>query len=177
LLAGAAHAQPAHGSASPGSAGARDWNTVLALSEGDEITVTSARTGTVRCKFVSATGTALSCDMPGPIPLSRIGDHPYAFARDEIVKVRRRHFSRDRHIAIAAFAAVGCAIGATGGGGLPGCILGGIALGVVGAVASVIVFYWLPGNTIYENRAAHPPTAKPQPVSGDPSASTFAPAS
>jgi hypothetical protein len=177
LLAGAAHAQPAQSSAGSGSARTKDWNAVLALSEGDEITVTSARTGTLRCQFVSATETALYCDMPGPIPLSRIGDRPYAFTRDEIVKVRRRHFSRDRNITIAAFAAIGCAIGATGGGGPPGCLLGGVAFGVVGAVAAVIVFYWLPGNTIYENPAAHPPTAKPQQVSGDPSALTFAPAS
>jgi hypothetical protein len=158
-------------------AGAKDWNAVLSLSQGDDITVTSAHAGTLRCKFRSASETTLNCDTFGLIPLGKIGDRAFEFSRTEIVKVRHRHFPRDRNITIAAFAAVGCALGATGGGGLPGCVLGGLATGVVGGIAALILLYWLPGNTIYENaEAGHTQPGEPQPQARNPAFPMPAPA-
>ncbi len=169
LLATALHGQTAGYAANPAPGGAQGWEKVQALAPGDDITVESIRIGTVRCKFRSASDSALDCDLPGPLPFGRIGDREYEFSRAEIVKVRRRHFSRDRNITIAAFAAIGCALGATGGGGAPGCLLLGAPLGVVGAVVSIIVFYWLPGKTIYENReASHTQPAALQPQAPNP---------
>jgi hypothetical protein len=160
--------QAAGGVVGPAPANTHAWEKVEALAPGDDITVTSARTGTLRCKFRSATGDALYCDTLAPIHLGSIGDRQYEFRRDEIVKVRHRHFPRDRNITIAAFAVLGCALG-TPGIGAPGCVIGAVALGVFGAVAALIVCYWLPGNTVYENREASrkQPTAY-QPQAGNP---------
>jgi hypothetical protein len=163
LLPAALLGQSANPGVNPAPGAAQGWEKVEALAQGDEITVTSARSGAVRCRFQGATETALYCDFLGPLPFGHLGDRECEFSRADVVKVRRRHFSRDRNITIAAFAVLGCAIGATGGGGPPGCLLGGFALGFVGAIASVIVFYWLPGKTIYEKGE---PSRKRPPASG-----------
>ena len=168
LLATALHGQTAGYAANPAPGGAQGWEKVQALAEGDDITVESIRIGTVRCKFRSASDSILDCDLPGPLPFGRIGDREYEFSRAEIVKVRRRHFSRDRNITIAAFAVLGCVIGAQTGAAAPGCLIGGVALGVVGGLAALIVFYWLPGHTIYDNPAAGKQALRAQPQAPNP---------
>ena len=167
LLPAALRGQPPSASPTPAPGGNHDWEKVEALSEGDDITVTSARTGTLRCKFRSATDASLSCDTLGPFSFGRAGDRTHEFTRAETIRVRHRHFRRDRNITIAAFAVFGCVLGATGGGGPAGCLVGGALLGVVGGIEALIVFYWLPGKTIYEdgNLSRKPPPLQPQAMS------------
>lgn len=168
LLPGLLRGQAPTGNTAPAPGGNHDWENVEALVPGDDITVTSIRTGTLRCKFRSATDTALTCDTYGPLSFAKIGDREFEFSRAETVRVRHRHFTRDRNITIAAFAVLGCVIGAQTGAAAPGCLIGGVALGVVGGLAALIMLYWLPGHTIYDNPAAGKQALRAQPQAPNP---------
>lgn len=153
---------PSTNTTPPASHGKSDWSRVLALAHGDEITVTLAKTGSLRCYFTGATQTELYCERRAPSIVPFAGGQEYTFHRSDVVKVQRRHFSRNFKATVVASAAVGCALG-WGGGGPIGCFAGGFGLAAVGGVIGIMAWYWLPGKVIYEDRAAaHLPEARPQ---------------
>ncbi len=141
----------------------KGWSRVLELAQGDEITVKTARTGNLRCNFTGATDSELYCELRAAAAVPLIGGRKYAFARAEIIKVRRRHFNRNFKATVAASAGIGCALGWVSGGPI-GCLAVGFGGALVGGVLGITVWYWLPGNVIYENREAH---SKKQPPNID----------